>query len=333
MKMYASYDNSVAYLNDRKVSIEGKKYFYHQVLKICSITSCALGLFLTMPSFAEQEIKVPMDLSSWIYKGDVFNCNLMHTEVPHGKFYFRSVTNNKISFEFRFNNSPVTWQQADLSLLTPPWIVPQQATPISEGIRHQGNRFSFSTNIDALLHAIDQGQWLQLSLSGSTPSESQRVTLPSIRVHNVITQFKACQQQLPAITFTEARDTSLHFASGQQSLSAAQQRTLRDLISYVERDKRVMHLLIDGHTDNVGSRLANLSVSRSRADQVAAVLEKLGVAADKIQIRAHGSRYPVASNETESGRAQNRRVVIRLVRDDESVVAATPPTNDSMKVQ
>lgn len=333
MKMYASYDNSMAYLNDRKVSIEGKKYFYHHVLKICSFTSCALGLFLSTPAFSQQEINVPMDLSSWIYKGDAFNCNLVHTEVPQGKFYFRSVTNNKVTFEFRFNNSPVSWQHADLSLLTPPWIVPQQATSVSEGVRHQGNRFSFSTQIDTVLHAIDQGQWLQLSLSGSAPSESQRVTLPSIRVHNVITQFKVCQQQLPAITFAEARDTSLYFASGQQSLSGAQQHTLRDLISYVARDKRVTHLLIDGHTDNVGSRLANLSVSRSRAEQVAAVLETLGVAADKIQIRAHGSRYPVASNATESGRAQNRRVVIRLVRDDESVVATTPPTNDSMKVQ
>lgn len=58
-----------------------------------------------------------------------------------------------------------------------------------------------------------------------------------------------------------------------------------------------------------------------RAQQVADALIARGLHSDMIEVRAHGSRYPVASNSTAKGQAKNRRVTIRLVRDDERVIA------------
>ena len=91
--------------------------------------------------------------------------------------------------------------------------------------------------------------------------------------------------------------------------------SLKQLAEYVKLDDKVSKVLIDGHTDNVGSPLANLQISRVRADDVASVLEEAGVAAGLIEVRAHGSRYPVAGNETELGKAKNRRVTVRLIRN------------------
>ena len=65
---------------------------------------------------------------------------------------------------------------------------------------------------------------------------------------------------------------------------------------------------IDGHTDNVGSKAANLALSRARAASVKAALVARGVAAARLSSDGFGDAQPVADNATEDGRAQNRRV-------------------------
>ena len=50
------------------------------------------------------------------------------------------------------------------------------------------------------------------------------------------------------------------------------------------------------------------------------MLAQLGIDKGLIEVRAHGARYPVASNSTADGRDKNRRVTLRLVRDNEEIV-------------
>jgi outer membrane protein OmpA-like peptidoglycan-associated protein len=68
-----------------------------------------------------------------------------------------------------------------------------------------------------------------------------------------------------------------------------------------------------GHTDNVGSAAANQRLSDQRADSVVGSLESFGVPRARMQPRGFGYNQPVASNSTDEGRAQNRRVEIRIV--------------------
>lgn len=70
---------------------------------------------------------------------------------------------------------------------------------------------------------------------------------------------------------------------------------------------------INGHTDNVGSLAANQAVSDRRAQSVAAYLAGQGVQQVRMETRGYNYQYPVASNDTEQGRALNRRVEIRLI--------------------
>lgn len=73
-----------------------------------------------------------------------------------------------------------------------------------------------------------------------------------------------------------------------------------------------MRVTIVGHTDSTGSDATNNELSRQRAEAVRSYLARRGVPGDKVVVESRGEREPIASNDTESGRAQNRRVEIYL---------------------
>jgi outer membrane protein OmpA-like peptidoglycan-associated protein len=79
-----------------------------------------------------------------------------------------------------------------------------------------------------------------------------------------------------------------------------------------------------GHTDNVGSTAANQRLSEQRAESVVGSLESFGVARARMQPRGFGYTQPVASNDTPEGRAQNRRVEIRIIPVSQEQVQAQP---------
>ena len=72
-------------------------------------------------------------------------------------------------------------------------------------------------------------------------------------------------------------------------------------------------IVVSGHTDSTGSADYNQTLSQQRADAVANYLISRGVAPSRITAFGAGETQPVASNETDSGRSQNRRVEIRVV--------------------
>ena len=77
-----------------------------------------------------------------------------------------------------------------------------------------------------------------------------------------------------------------------------------------EPDVRVS---VDGHTDARGTDEYNQRLSERRADAVVNQLTRLGVSASRLQPQGYGESRPVASNDTEEGRAQNRRVELNVI--------------------
>lgn len=71
-------------------------------------------------------------------------------------------------------------------------------------------------------------------------------------------------------------------------------------------------IVINGHTDNVGSDESNLELSKKRAQAVLSYLVKRGVDREKLSIRYYGMRKPIATNDTEEGRRMNRRVEFEI---------------------
>lgn len=70
---------------------------------------------------------------------------------------------------------------------------------------------------------------------------------------------------------------------------------------------------ISGHTDSIGSDEANQRLSEQRAGSVSSYFAGKGLMRERFEVVGMGERYPVASNDTDSGRAVNRRVEIRVV--------------------
>jgi outer membrane protein OmpA-like peptidoglycan-associated protein len=73
-------------------------------------------------------------------------------------------------------------------------------------------------------------------------------------------------------------------------------------------------LKIGGYTDNAGDDAANLALSTDRARAVMGELINMGVAANRLEAEGYGEAHPVASNDTEEGRQQNRRVSVRVTK-------------------
>ncbi|QIG81663.1 OmpA family protein [Stakelama tenebrarum] len=90
-------------------------------------------------------------------------------------------------------------------------------------------------------------------------------------------------------------------------------RTTLDDVSNVLANYENTFVDVYGHTDSVGTEAYNQALSERRAGSVADYLSSHGVNSARIATRGFGETQPVASNETEAGRAQNRRVEIKLV--------------------
>jgi peptidoglycan-associated lipoprotein len=89
---------------------------------------------------------------------------------------------------------------------------------------------------------------------------------------------------------------------------------LDDMISSIKADPKVAYFEIEGHTDNVGSKPVNDRVGLERAEAVKRYLyEQHQIPLHKINVITYGENKPVAPNKTRDGRAQNRRVVIKVL--------------------
>ena len=73
-------------------------------------------------------------------------------------------------------------------------------------------------------------------------------------------------------------------------------------------------VLITGHTDNSGETDANYQLGLDRAKAIQNILLKLGVPKSKIKVDSRGEIEPTSSNETEAGKASNRRTVIQRIK-------------------
>ena len=100
-------------------------------------------------------------------------------------------------------------------------------------------------------------------------------------------------------------------SAGIQSNSSSDLEKIYNLLIQAENSK----ITIVGHTDNVGNANSNLALSKTRAEAVVDYLKKKGIPDSRIQlVDGKGSNEPVSDNNSESGKAMNRRVVITFLK-------------------
>lgn len=109
-------------------------------------------------------------------------------------------------------------------------------------------------------------------------------------------------------------ESSGGFQFGKKELPDAAKQQIDQIISQLKQDPKNVFIEIEGHTDNVGSPEYNEKLGLERAQAVELYLyEKHQVPLHKINVISYGMAKPIADNKTKDGRAQNRRVVIRVL--------------------
>jgi OOP family OmpA-OmpF porin len=99
------------------------------------------------------------------------------------------------------------------------------------------------------------------------------------------------------------------FAFDSSELQPAAEGVLNNVAATLRQNPDV-RINIGGHTDAVGSNQYNLGLSQRRADSVGSYLMSRGISGNRMRTTGYGEERPVATNETDQGRAMNRRVEI-----------------------
>lgn len=102
--------------------------------------------------------------------------------------------------------------------------------------------------------------------------------------------------------------TTMTFESNSATLSPSSREILRIAAKALAGAPDGTHVVVGGHTDSQGDPVANLALSRQRAQAVVDALVALGVPAGRLSARGQGSNQPIADNRTGEGRAANRRI-------------------------
>jgi outer membrane protein OmpA-like peptidoglycan-associated protein len=103
---------------------------------------------------------------------------------------------------------------------------------------------------------------------------------------------------------------SVIFQSGKAELLPAARNKLSEVATALAQGDAASKIVVEGHTDSVGSETMNQTLSMRRAEAVRDALVSSGVGSERVTVQGYGASRPVADNESPAGRANNRRVEI-----------------------
>lgn len=109
-------------------------------------------------------------------------------------------------------------------------------------------------------------------------------------------------------------EDSGNFKFGKTELPDEAKQQIDAVVSKLKEDPKNVFIEIEGHTDNVGPKAVNEKIGLERAQAVEKYLyEQYQIPLHKMSVISYGADKPVAPNKTKQGRAQNRRVVIKIL--------------------
>jgi len=105
-----------------------------------------------------------------------------------------------------------------------------------------------------------------------------------------------------------------NFKFGKTTLPDEAKSKIDEMVSQLKQDPKNIYLEIEGHTDSVGAAKTNEWIGLARAEAVKKYLyDQYQIPLHKMNVISYGKEKPIAPNKTKAGRAQNRRVVIKVL--------------------
>jgi outer membrane protein OmpA-like peptidoglycan-associated protein len=282
----------------------------------------ALAQLMAVPVSAHSYY-APIDASRWHVESTRFECRMTHELPYYGTAVFEQRAGEDAAFYLRNIRAQLRDGTAGLRVTGAEW---QPQRP-----QQDLGKVAIKTGDEPVSLDGTQSRYLLLSLhEGGMPrfyslaekDLALQVSLSPVNFQPAYRQYNQCLEQLLPVNFVQASNTSIYFsATADLAVLPAEERRRLDAVAiYLQNDTAIQSVLVDGYNDNSERGAESMAVSEKRAKQVMAYLVQAGVKAEQIVTRWHGERYPVASNKTTKGKAQNRRVTVRLSKDTPSII-------------
>ena len=277
----------------------------------------ALCCFISFNLHAVQRYQSSIISSEWNVTSSPIFCELVHPIDRFGNGRFIYASGGELAFQLHVKQAAAPINNvANLYSVSPFWREPQERElaqlPISEGRTpvYIGGNLALR-----MLHELEAGRHPTLHYKDLTSYEDDVVVaLSSANFHKQLGVFQQCISDALPYGADEIQDTVVNFAKNKHDLSKKQLEKLKDIVLFASIDKN-MQIEVHGHTDSQGRRIYNKKLSQRRAKAVEKYLLAKGVTSDQIVRRSYGESKPVDSNRTSTGRANNRRVNIRINLD------------------
>jgi len=277
-----------------------------------------LGLLVATSSYAVT-YSAGLENSEWHTQSSELECRLWQPIPSFGDGVFTNKAGNGLQFHLKASNRAMGLGLATLASEGPIWKPAVESQNIAE-IQVVDDIIPLTVRApyaDLMLASLAQGLMptitTQSDVSAGYPAI--KVAVSTVNFETAYADYMQCVRDLLPVNYQQISRSSVFYPVGKSKLAEGVRERLDLIIRYVKVDKRITRVVIDGHTDAYGDKKANLKISKQRADLVVAYFKKQGINSKRIVTRWHGDKYPALPNETDEGRARNRRVTIRLDRE------------------
>lgn len=285
---------------------------------------CLLSACVLVAGARAEQFRGPVAQANWQLDASVFECRLVQPIPRFGSAVFTRRAGEAQRFVLQQANRHLANGEAQIRAEHPEWRETAQAEALDAVTVQSGAQplvvdWQRSQRLAAELRT---GRRLIISYAPwDGRAQAAEIVLEPVGFRAGMDGFNDCLSGLLPVNFDQVQRNALYFPAGYVDLPESELEKLDRIALYASADDRVTHFYVDGHTDGVGLRAENLELSRERAEMVTQYLVERGVPERKIITRWHGERYPVGSNRDPEGRAENRRVTVRLERRDERLSA------------
>lgn len=281
-----------------------------------------LMLILALPADAAvRQYGASLSNSVWtLEKSSPLECRVSHQIPRFGAAHFVShagkVTN--VAFTLDMRVAPTSRGSAELRSVPPRWRPGEMASHISPMTLYRQFDGSLQDKVVwQMLTELEKG-WQPTFFYNDYLNQRDQVAvaLSSIKFRPVYDEFLGCVSQLLPFSYDDVSLTVLTYQLQSTELTAESKRKLAMVTEYLKADGEMDALLVDAYADSYGGRWMNQQLSEKRAAAVADLLKDAGVSETRIIANGHGEKRHIAPNDSVLDRAKNRRVVVRLQRDD-----------------
>lgn len=283
-------------------------------------------IFMGLMFWAVQALPLTFQASveetEWRLSPSIFECEFVQPIPNYGEAVFYHEAGEDLLFRLKTKKNLMGRGQAALHIEPPIWgpsrfaedlgLVPVKQASMTLQVEPK--------RANHMMQALMQGMQPTFTRKARyDANEPIRISVSAANFNSFYKDYLGCVAGLLPVNFRQVAKSKVLFKGGGDFLDKESKKKLDLIILYVKADPAVKALYIDGHSDSSGRRYNNRRLSEQRAIKVTDYMVKKGLDPEMFTTRYHGERYPVASNNTVSGRQQNRRVTIRLEKEDEEM--------------